>query len=554
MIKRKFYGLLKEYDEGRTSGQNFRSGVTWMSAKMRKAIAWLKRHVESYGDRMPHEDRICLPSCQSKNELHNLYKNDCLASKTEFISKSAFKEMWRQHFKKIIIPKQNKFTKCGVCTLIKHSLRSTRDEQQRMEIQDKRQRHLQQQCAERNHYYGNRLKAELEPNKYLSLIVDGMDQAKTNLPHVTTISKAEESHYLKSHVTGAISHGHRRVFSFVDLLQWKHDTNFTLNVLLRIFQSLTKDNRLPPYLLLQMDNCYRECKNKYIMAFASHLVEIKMFKEVHISYLMVGHAHEDVDQFFSRISVKLRNKDVMTLPELHNTIATSYKPTPESCDIDVMFDISGWLKPHIIKPLKNHVFPHSFKYYLGENGKAFLLYKNWADDETCENDDDPIQILTTNPTGLPQLLRPKLGGVRNEVDLEDLKLKVRSTARMSDIQRKWWESFIEEQRKQIDTWDSMTEGAKEQLALDNWLLPTIGKFREENEPLSEEAKRQQGELKRLEEKQYKFPKIIAGKDKKANKKAKQKGSGRKRKDERETDTDKENTKPKKRGRPRKKKQ
>lgn len=36
-----------------------------------------------------------------------------------------------------------------------------------------------------------------------------------------------------------------------------------------------------------------------------------------------------------------------------------------------MFDISGWLKPHIIKPLKNHIYPHSFKHYLGKNGKAY---------------------------------------------------------------------------------------------------------------------------------------------------------------------------------------
>ncbi|XP_028515211.1 uncharacterized protein LOC114575148 [Exaiptasia diaphana] len=104
--------------------------------------------------------------------------------------------MWRQHFSKVIIPKQNKFTKCGVCTLLKHSLRNTQDVKEREKLSVKRKVLLEQQCAERNHYYANRLKAELEPEKYLSLIVDGMDQAKANLPHVTTISKTEQSHYL----------------------------------------------------------------------------------------------------------------------------------------------------------------------------------------------------------------------------------------------------------------------------------------------------------------------------------------------------------------------
>lgn len=43
--------------------------------------------------------------------------------------------------------------------------------------------------AKHDHYYGNRLKAAMELRKYLSIIVDGMDQAKTNIPYVTNISK-----------------------------------------------------------------------------------------------------------------------------------------------------------------------------------------------------------------------------------------------------------------------------------------------------------------------------------------------------------------------------
>lgn len=43
--------------------------------------------------------------------------------------------------------------------------------------------------AERDHYYGNQLKAEQEPQRFLSIIIDGMDQAKTNIPHVINMSK-----------------------------------------------------------------------------------------------------------------------------------------------------------------------------------------------------------------------------------------------------------------------------------------------------------------------------------------------------------------------------
>ena len=45
--------------------------------------------------------------------------------------------------------------------------------------------------TERNKYYKHNIKARVNPNKYLSLIIDGMDQAKHNLPHFTTSTKVK---------------------------------------------------------------------------------------------------------------------------------------------------------------------------------------------------------------------------------------------------------------------------------------------------------------------------------------------------------------------------
>ena len=48
--------------------------------------------------------------------------------------------------------------------------------------------------------------------------------------------------------------------------------------------------------MLHAENvCYR-----FVLGFMSLLVELKVFKKVKISFLMVGHTHEDVDQVFSR--------------------------------------------------------------------------------------------------------------------------------------------------------------------------------------------------------------------------------------------------------------
>ena len=43
--------------------------------------------------------------------------------------------------------------------------------------------------AERENYYKHGCKARYAPDKYLSLIIDGMDQSKHNLPHFQVTTK-----------------------------------------------------------------------------------------------------------------------------------------------------------------------------------------------------------------------------------------------------------------------------------------------------------------------------------------------------------------------------
>jgi len=58
---------------------------------------------------MPHEEKICLPSCQSKTEVFRLYKEDNTALKDEAgtIWWSSFIKMWRKKFKNALISKVN---------------------------------------------------------------------------------------------------------------------------------------------------------------------------------------------------------------------------------------------------------------------------------------------------------------------------------------------------------------------------------------------------------------------------------------------------------------
>ena len=65
-----------------------------------------------------------------------------------------------------------------------------------------------------------------------------------------------------------------------DLFQWKHDSNLTMNILLVILQLFNGRYGLPPVLNLQLDNCWRENKNKYVFTLLSLLVEWAVFDKV----------------------------------------------------------------------------------------------------------------------------------------------------------------------------------------------------------------------------------------------------------------------------------
>ena len=125
------------------------------------------------------------------------------------------------------------------------------------------------------------------PDKYMCLIVDGMDQNKTNLPFLCKAAKSTSSLYrLRTHVTGVLDHTRsdygKQVHVFVDILQWPHDSNLTISIINRVIcLHMEKNNgTLPPVLYVQMDNTSRENKNKFVLGYFAFLVEAGVFRKV----------------------------------------------------------------------------------------------------------------------------------------------------------------------------------------------------------------------------------------------------------------------------------
>ncbi|WAR06068.1 hypothetical protein MAR_021437, partial [Mya arenaria] len=74
---------------------------------------------------------------------------------------------------------------------------------------------------------------------------------------------------VKVSLMGSIVHG---AYGFFDTFQWAHGSSFTIS---------------------------GQNKNRYMLGFLAMLVHLGVFRKIKLSFLMVGHTHEDIDQLFS---------------------------------------------------------------------------------------------------------------------------------------------------------------------------------------------------------------------------------------------------------------
>ncbi|CAH3027411.1 unnamed protein product, partial [Porites evermanni] len=431
-----------------------RKGTTFESRRFIEAELWFGDMVDSLANRMPDLSKRELPACLTFQKIYEMYTE----SVQNPLKPSQFRRMRLNKFPDVIIPKRNRFTKCGVCLLITEHIRATTDKKKRVTWTERKQLHMEQQAGERKKYYKHQKKAEQRPDKYLSLIIDGMDQSKTHLPHWIQKSKLEGEcdGFLKTHVTGVLSHGHKKAWCFIDFMRWPQDANPTINCLISVFRHLRRTKiRLPPTLYLQLDNCYRDCKNIHILGFCALLVKAGVFRKVRLSYLMVGHTHEDIDQMFSRISVALARTNAVTLDDLIQVIRGAYNPTPITCSVENIYDVKTWLRP-FVPSLKHHSNPHAFRFKMNENGEVEMSYRPFAKSGRKQwlPEEGPIVLLKQVPPGKPSVIKPDMKKCPSVEVIKDSVEKL--GVRMSSAQLDWWRKMAEDEERKRRQWESLT--------------------------------------------------------------------------------------------------
>ncbi|KAL3677142.1 hypothetical protein R1sor_027090 [Riccia sorocarpa] len=275
------------------------------------------------------------------------------------LSRGKFYDMWNKKFANFNFHKKSAFARCTECEKLKVWLTRDRNEETRKGYEVNRQKHLQLQMSGRSCYYSHNQLAVDEPSLYKSSIHDGMDSNKTAVPRLDNYVKVLSGVGMPVPVkiAGILNRGHGPPsIAHVSIGGlWRSDPNFTMTSIAKYLRDcedfdgdmrgdlafekqlehpllnafMNKDifpktvvgadsllrretssnesgllekpfNKLHPTFYIQLDNSGKDNKNWVMMTFFSELVIRGVFKTVFMSFLIVGHTHEDVDAFFSK--------------------------------------------------------------------------------------------------------------------------------------------------------------------------------------------------------------------------------------------------------------
>ena len=182
----------------------------------------------------------------------------------------------------------------------------------------------------------------------------------------------------------------------------------------------------PRTLWLQFDNC-GDNKNQYFFMYSSLLIELFAFDEVEIAFLIVGHTHASIDQYFSVIAKAIRKAEFIGTPIallelIRRCHDSSWQQKAVIREIKVYYDLKTMFKPYRNKRIKYFGIPHIFRFTPFIGHVAIMEYKNFSRDRFMPPRPSvpipDIQSLERN-TGAESILIPELAAVNGSSALTE---------------------------------------------------------------------------------------------------------------------------------------
>ncbi len=316
---------------GPSTTSNPRSPTILFCPSKEAIQSFLLRLAEATGDRMPDCNEMHLPFHQ-KGEVYEQFKKDFekingnISAQKKVPGQSYFHRVWKAECPHIKVRKATRFSKCEICESLRDEMkRRITTFQSTTELLVRKRAHYNMILAERLEYKRKRDIAIMDPKHAWSIIVDGADQTAFGLPHFVTSTKGQKGHSLKVKLVGVLEHAVENRLRLLTMSE-EHETgaNHIVEAVHRFLMDRSLSSSPPHRFYVQFDNCTRENKNRFLLSYMESLVRWKLFKEVEVAFLPVGHTHEDIDQAFSTTSNRLRQNNAITLPELHHELRQVY--------------------------------------------------------------------------------------------------------------------------------------------------------------------------------------------------------------------------------------
>jgi hypothetical protein len=357
---------------------------------------WLLQFAAKVGDKLPFGDSAVLRTeirlpYPTKHMVYQTYltflKAQCSTGQRP-LSYSRFAHIWKhnEQLSHIKLAKYKEgFSKCDVCSSYSNDICAPMTAAQREALDGNFFCHIAETRKERTQYYSTKCKGANYPDNCLSLIMDAMDQRKTSIPFFLNPPKSVSNCFvLRTKLMAVKVHG-KANYLYWSTNQIVHDTNFSVECLRRSLLKLESEfGKLPPTLYIQCDNG-PDMKSKQFIAFCASLVENKVFQKVKLGYLVVGHTHEDIDQYFSVISkyIKRTVKTVLSPKELASALLSAF--TTPGCiprcveEIRYCYDTST-----LVDSLDPYLARFNLHESTGDKVHYFLIRKNVNEKATLQ--------------------------------------------------------------------------------------------------------------------------------------------------------------------------
>lgn len=286
-------------------------------------IGWVLDWAERCGDRLPTADgvnKLVVPY-QPFCDIHQQYVVCCQHSDMRYkpLSRQHAAKLWSSAplLRNIVIarPKLN-FQRCATCVALEASIRRAARKGERdalRQLHHDREVHLKSQMEERALYYSRRWKSSQEGSGCLSLILDKWNASTTVVPFFQRSPGAwfqklrkgllHLSVLLVTLHTSPRSMHHFYVFN----KSLKGDSNMNIEGIRRSLVQYSHrgadgggppGGHIPGTFYVQADSA-GDNKSQWLICWLAWLVHSGYVAEVYLSFLVVGHTHEDVDQMFS---------------------------------------------------------------------------------------------------------------------------------------------------------------------------------------------------------------------------------------------------------------